>query len=80
MMGATVKCFDGRDLPGRKPVMDLLQLLAGEYVVLLALGPASRHSQEYHFRYLFASRKGEKKRRGGPASLSEERNATSLRR
>jgi len=53
-MGASVKRFDGRDLGSRKPVMNLLQLLAGEHVVLLVLGPPSRHTPRYHIRLLFA--------------------------
>jgi hypothetical protein len=53
-MGASVKRFDGRDLGSRKPVMNLLQLLAGEHVVLLVLGPPSRHTPRYHIRFLFA--------------------------
>jgi hypothetical protein len=53
-MGASVKRFDGRDLGTRKPVMNLLQLLAGEHVVLLVLGPPSRHTPRYHIRFFFA--------------------------
>jgi len=65
-MGASVKRFDGRDLGSRKPVMNLLQLLAGEHVVLLVLGPPSRHTPRYYIRLLFAWTTLSKKRRGKP--------------
>jgi hypothetical protein len=61
-MGASVKRFDGRDLGTRKPVMNLLQLLAGEHVVLLVLGPPSRHTPRYHIRFFFAPKAVSKKK------------------
>jgi hypothetical protein len=70
-MGASVKRFDGRDLGARKPVMNLLQLLAGEHVVLLVLGPPSRHKPRYHIRFLFA--RGGKQKKEAVSSVSNER-------
>jgi len=70
-MGASVKRFDGRDLGSRKPVMNLLQLLAGEHVVLLVLGPPSRHTPRYHIRLLFAC--GGSKKKDAASRVSSER-------
>jgi hypothetical protein len=72
-MGASVKRFDGRDLGSRKPVMNLLQLLAGEHVVLLVLGPPSRHTPSYHIRLLFASRGRPKKDAASRVSSERKR-------
>jgi hypothetical protein len=71
-MGASVKRFDGRDLSSRKPVMNLLQLLAGEHVVFLVLGPPSRHTPSYHIRLFFASR-GRPKKKDAASRVSSER-------
>lgn len=70
-MGASVKRFDGRDLGSRKPVMNLLQLLAGEHVVLLVLGPPSRHTPRYHIRLLFA--RGGQQKKDAASRVSSER-------
>jgi len=65
-MGASVKRFDGRDLGSRKPVMNLLQLLAGEHVVLLVLGPPSRHYAKVSYSSFLRLKGRPKKRRGKP--------------
>jgi hypothetical protein len=72
-MGASVKRFDGRDLGTRKPVMNLLQLLAGEHVVLLVLGPPSRHTPRYHIRFFFAPKAVSKKDAASRVSSQRKR-------
>ena len=80
-MGASVKRFDGRDLGSRKPVMNLLELLAGEHVVLLVLGPPSRHTPRYYIRLLFAQTTlGKKKTRQAASRVRGKELATSRRR